>query len=299
MELRQLRYFKAVVNAGSFSEAAVQLGRTQQAVSKSIAVLEAEVGGAILKRSSQGVTPTRMGKLLLQHAETIERQVLSFSEQLSLIRHSAQGKLTVGSGAGAAQSLLPQVAAFLFENHPLVSLEVCTGIIQDMLVDLLTGELDLIVSIEVEEICNSDIYKEVLCSEKFCIVVAKGHPVLEVPASSFQPKQLLDYPWVFGRNLGDLMPEIVNTLLLDGVPLPEHVTYTNSIEFSVGTLQTTPALTILPKRMIQSHLDQGTLETVCEGRYCWQRPLTLVYSKNLDKSPALLSAINCLRQLTQ
>lgn len=299
MELRQLRYFKAVVNAGSFSEAAVQLGRTQQAVSKSIAVLEAEVGGAVLKRSTHGVTPTRVGKLLLQHAETIERQVLSFSEQLALIRHSAQGRLTVGSGAGAAQSLLPQVAAFLFENHPQVSLEVCTGIIQDMLVELLTGELDLIVSIEVEEISNSDIHKEVLCSEKFCVVVAKDHPVLELQTSGFRPSQLLDYPWIFGRNLGNLMPEIVNTLLRDGVPLPENITYTNSIEFSVGTLMTTPALTILPKRMIQSHLDQGALETVFEGHYCWQRPLTMVYSKNIDHSPAMLAAINCLRQLTQ
>lgn len=299
MELRQLRYFKAVVNAGSFSEAAQQLGRTQQAVSKSVSILEEQVGVPILERGARAVTPTAVGKLLLQHAETIERQVQSFSEQLSLVRHSAEGKVRVGAGPGAAQSLLPQVAAFLFENHPMVSLEIFSGILQDMLPELLTCELDLIVSIETEEVHNPAVDKEVLCYEKFCIVVSKDHPVLDDGCALFNPKLLLEYPWIVGRNLGNLMPEVASTFSNDGITIPENVTYTNSTEFSVHALKSIPAITILPNRLIQLYLDLGQLVTVAESRYCWQRPLTLVYSKQHEKSPAVLSAISCLRRLTQ
>ncbi len=299
MELRQLRYFKAVVNAGSFSEAAHQLGRTQQAVSKSISLLEEKLGAPILERGSRAVTPTLIGKLLLQHADTIERQVQSFSEQLDLIRHSAEGKVRIGAGPGAAQSLLPQVAAFLFENHPKVSLEVFAGIMPHMLPEVLTGELDLIVSIETEAVRHPEIDKEVLCHDDFCIVVSKDHPIHDNNPALFEPKRLLDFPWIVGRNLGNLIPEVSSTLSLDGITIPANITYTNSIEFSVYALKSIPAITILPKRLIQLYLDIGQLVTVAETRYCWQRPLLLVYSKKLEKSPAVLSAIDCLRRLTR
>src|SRR5437868_14867740 len=74
MELRQLRYFIAIVEHGGFSRAASELGRTQQALSKAIHALEEELGVRLLDRNSQIATPTAFGKLLLEHGRAIESE---------------------------------------------------------------------------------------------------------------------------------------------------------------------------------------------------------------------------------
>lgn len=65
MELRHLKYFAAVVEAGSISAAAVQLRLSQPTLSVAISQLETEVGTPLLERSTRGVEPTSAGRYLL------------------------------------------------------------------------------------------------------------------------------------------------------------------------------------------------------------------------------------------
>ena len=58
MDLKQLRYFLAVVRLGSFSAAAEELGRTQQAVSKGVRQLEERLGVRLVDRSARQPRPT-------------------------------------------------------------------------------------------------------------------------------------------------------------------------------------------------------------------------------------------------
>lgn len=294
MELRQLRYFKAVIAAGSFSEAANVLGRTQQAVSKSISNLEQFVGVPILDRGSKTIRPTSVGKLLLQHAETIERQLESFSEQLSLIKHSSEGRIKIGAGPVAAKSLLPAVAVALRQQNPKLALEVMAGVMKDMVPELLTGEIDLVLGVETEEIHNPGLEKETLGYDRFCIIAGAQHPISS--GDNLDITQLLDYPWLIGRNLGELTPEISQTFLMDGINTPEDVTYTTSTEFAVGMLKSMDAVAILPKILVSDHLASGDLKILGEKKYSWCKPITLLYSREHAKPAALISVISCLHQ---
>ena len=58
LSLRQVRYFLAVVEHGGFTRAAQQLGRTQQAVSKALRLLEADLGVRLLDREAGAPRPT-------------------------------------------------------------------------------------------------------------------------------------------------------------------------------------------------------------------------------------------------
>jgi LysR family transcriptional regulator, regulatory protein for tcuABC len=80
MELRQLRYFVRVVELGSFSRAAADLGLVQSGLSQQIARLESELNARLLTRSAQGVAPTEAGlaffreaQLTVRHAEQAVR----------------------------------------------------------------------------------------------------------------------------------------------------------------------------------------------------------------------------------
>jgi LysR family nitrogen assimilation transcriptional regulator len=66
MELRELRYFRTVVESGSFSKAAVKLMVAQPSLSRQIRALEYELGMSLLRRNARGVSPTEAGKVLLE-----------------------------------------------------------------------------------------------------------------------------------------------------------------------------------------------------------------------------------------
>src|SRR3954451_8169669 len=91
-EIRQLRYFVAVAERGSVSQAALELNLSQSALSETLRKLEVELGVDLLERSSRGVAPTPAGDALLAGArEAIDR----FDAALQAARGQT-GRLRVG-----------------------------------------------------------------------------------------------------------------------------------------------------------------------------------------------------------
>jgi DNA-binding transcriptional LysR family regulator len=89
LELRQLRYFVAVVEEGSLTRAAGHLRIAQQSLSQQIRILEAQLGAPLLIRSNRGVTPTPVGRVLLREA----RVVLAQAERASdAVQRAARGR---------------------------------------------------------------------------------------------------------------------------------------------------------------------------------------------------------------
>lgn len=74
MDLKQIRYFVAVADAGSFSAGAKRAFVTQPTLSAAIAALEAELGFALLERNARGVSLTTRGLEALETARSILRE---------------------------------------------------------------------------------------------------------------------------------------------------------------------------------------------------------------------------------
>jgi LysR family nitrogen assimilation transcriptional regulator len=91
MDLRQLRYFVGIVQAGSLSRAADQLHVAQSAISHHLAGLESELEKQLVTRGPKGIVLTDAGAVLYRHAEAILRHV-EFAKQ------DAMSTLTVPSG---------------------------------------------------------------------------------------------------------------------------------------------------------------------------------------------------------
>ena len=79
MDLRQLRYFVGIVQAGSLSRAADQLHIAQSAISHHLASLEFELDRQLVTRGPKGILLTEAGSVLYRHAEAILRHVKSAS----------------------------------------------------------------------------------------------------------------------------------------------------------------------------------------------------------------------------
>ncbi|MCW2289195.1 LysR family nitrogen assimilation transcriptional regulator [Leucobacter luti] len=97
IELRALRYFVAVVEAGSLTAAAAQLRLSQPSLSVAISQLETEVGVPLLTRSSRGVEPTGAGRFLLDASSRVLGDVAEISATLSRFGAGLAGSLTIAA----------------------------------------------------------------------------------------------------------------------------------------------------------------------------------------------------------
>lgn len=91
MDIRQLRYFVAIVEHGSFSRAATVLNVAQPALSLHVRNMEEALGTPLLHRNPRGVTVTEAGAILLRHARGI-------LDQLALGEEEIRGRLNDPSG---------------------------------------------------------------------------------------------------------------------------------------------------------------------------------------------------------
>jgi len=146
MELRQLVYFEAVARHGGFSRAAEQLRIAQPAVSAQIKRLEAELGSPLLRRTTRRVTLTQAGELVLARARSILGQVEGTRTDLDELAAVSRGHLSIGATQLLAGLDLPGSLARFHHRYPAVTLALRTGLIADLLADLETGQVDVVLA---------------------------------------------------------------------------------------------------------------------------------------------------------
>jgi len=139
MELRHLRYFVAVAEAGHITRAAQLLGIQQPPLSQQIRALEAELEVQLFRRKPRGVELTQAGQTLFAEAQAILRQV---DHAVTAARRTARGEAgRIGLGFTSSASFhpfVPQAIREYRETHPGVALsleESGTGELVDSLLD--------------------------------------------------------------------------------------------------------------------------------------------------------------------
>jgi len=151
VDFKQLKYFSAIVENGSFSKAADVLHISQPSLSQQIINLEGELGASLLIRSATGVKATRAGEILHRHARQILRQTDEVRKDVLNVTARLAGTVAVGLPTTIAAIL----AVPLFERvrllYPGVHLQIfesMSGYVSEMLA---SGRLDVAVLFRTEE----------------------------------------------------------------------------------------------------------------------------------------------------
>jgi len=117
MNLTQLRTFVAVVENGSFSEAARALGVSQPAVTMQVQSLESDVGATLLDRRYRRVDLTEAGRSLMPHALRVLEQLEQARDEISALSGTVSGRLTIAASTTPGVYVIPRLlGAFLAEN---------------------------------------------------------------------------------------------------------------------------------------------------------------------------------------
>jgi LysR family transcriptional regulator, hca operon transcriptional activator len=143
MELRHLRYFVAVAEAGSLSEAAEKkLHTSQPSLSRQIRDMEYEVGVALFTRSATGVVMTAAGRAYLDHARIALAQVDAAREAARRAAQPAKRSFAVGFQTGVEIDWLPAVTKVLRDELRSLELNVSSDYSPDLADALMRGKID-------------------------------------------------------------------------------------------------------------------------------------------------------------
>ncbi len=140
-----LRALVAVVDFRSFTKAAASLGVTQPAVSAQIKRLQFLLGDDLFDRSTQGVSLTAHGEMVVSYA----RRLLSINDQIVHLGASGRPELVirVGTSSDYVASVLPDILARFRGRWPDVRFMVRTGYYEPMARELRSGEIDIFIGL--------------------------------------------------------------------------------------------------------------------------------------------------------
>ena len=142
MEIRQLRYFVAVVESGSLSRAASILHVVQSALSQQMMQLEEDLGAALLLRSARGVQVTEAGAVLFRHATAILKQLDNARGAVLGSTGAVHGAVSFGIPHSSAVLLAAPLLARVRRDYPAVRLSVIEAPSGQLVEMLASGRLD-------------------------------------------------------------------------------------------------------------------------------------------------------------
>ncbi|WLB24700.1 MULTISPECIES: LysR substrate-binding domain-containing protein [Bradyrhizobium] len=152
LQLRHLRYFLGIVDAGSFTRAAGMLHVAQPALSQQMAALEAELGVALLQRGGRGIRPTAAGELFYREAASIIEHVEQLGHMVRSAAEEPEGLVRLGMSSGFAVCWACDFMEACRVMLPKVHLRLVVGDMLRMRPLIATRALDICVLLEDEPI---------------------------------------------------------------------------------------------------------------------------------------------------
>ncbi len=145
MDIRQLRYFVAIAEQGSFSRAAALLHIAQPALSLHVRNMEADLGTSLLFRSPKGVVPTEAGEILLRNARVILDQLAITEEEIRGHDNDPGGEVRLGLPGTISQILAVPLITAARMRYPRVKLRIAEAMSGFVLEWMRDARIDLAV----------------------------------------------------------------------------------------------------------------------------------------------------------
>jgi DNA-binding transcriptional LysR family regulator len=265
VEVRHLATFLAVWRLGSFRRAADELGYAQSTVTGQIKSVESELGAELLDRSGNQVRLTGAGERLVPLAQQILDLVDAAS---SAVRDDGgpAGQVLVGSIESLITYRLSPVVELFHHRFPRMRLVVRPSLCPDTVRALRAGELDVGFLMSAESI-HPGLTTVTLCTERFAVVAAPGHPLTrqrEVSTSELRAATILTTEY------GCPYRELFESALSEGSPEKVQMLEFGTIEAIKQMAASGLGATLLPRFAVAEELGTGELAAID-----WPVPFTM------------------------
>ena len=243
MELRHLRYFVAVAEAGSMTVAATQkLHTAQPSLSRQLRDLEYEVGTPLMTRGARGIELTPAGRAFLDHARLALAQVDAAGLAARRAAQPPKATFALGFLTGQEMDWLPEAMHVLRNELPKLDVTVSSQFSPDLAKGLLNGTLD--VAFMRQERGAGDLVFRVLLDEPLVVVLPSDHRVAS--RKTIDPAALAGEPFINVSATAPALRTVVDDYVeRSGLKVtPEHEA--DNLAMAISLVASTRGFALLP-----------------------------------------------------
>jgi LysR family hca operon transcriptional activator len=291
MELRHLRYFVAVAEAGSLTVAAEQrLHTSQPSLSRQIRDLEDEVGARLLTRRARGIELTPAGRAFLDHARSVLSQVAAATEAARRVAHPAKPCFVMGFLTGHELTWMPEALRILRDELPNIDVMISSQYSPQLANALLKGTVDAAFLRREQGV--PELAFRPLVKEPLVVVLPSDHRLAALKVIS--PGDLVGETFVGVSNTAPVLRAVIDDYLKrSGINIaPDHEV--DHVVMGVSLIASTGGVGLLPA-YVQNFLTPSITSRPLKG----DTPtvdLVLGYKKS-NESPVLKLLLSRLDEL--
>jgi len=282
MEIRQLRYFLAVVRTGSVKEAAREHFVTQPAVSVQLKKLEAEIGERLFVRRGRGLVPTQAASFLVAQAEDVLHRIDQMKHTITGYKEGERGILRLGNIDAASIYVLPPVFREFRHRYPGVDVEVLVNDSDTLLARLDDGGVEL--AIVTLPLAGEAFEALPFYNDKMVLVADPAHPLVSAPPGGRTLEAIAESGLITYPTLSTTRRLIEKVFIDHGVHLRAAMEM-SSPEAIKRLTEAGLGPSILPAKIVEEEIRRGTLRVIPTGRARFARALGVVYKDDATLSP--------------
>ena len=242
VEIRHLRYFLAIAEAGSFSRAADHLGSSQPSISQQMRDVEARLRVTLFQRRGKRILLTAAGRVFQEHARSLLRQYEIFLQEVGSGPEQLHGTLCLGVVPILDTALVPTLLGEFAAGHPSISVSVKEVSSTEIETALEEGRMDLGFGFITRH--SPNLRYERLCSDEFALIVPKVHP--------WWNRQVIDLSEIHQQRLVQLPDSFVTRRMTDELcrnhqVRPKTIAEVSAIETLLRSLGPLKAAALMPK----------------------------------------------------
>lgn len=269
-DLARIRAFVQVFDAGGFSSAARQHGRSKALLSKYVTDLEDYLGVRLMNRTTRKLSLTEAGEAYYREASQLLQQLDDLDATISDQTAEPRGLVRISAPRNLGETTLaPAIFAFMVRN-PLVSVDLR---LEDRFVDLVEEGID--VALRITTMSDSSLIARRISDMKHVICAAPA--LIERHGLPVAGEDMRSRPCILDTN----MPSHASWRFIeDGRPVSVHVSGPARVNSPVAAMQAALAglgFALLPTYLADPHVAQGRLMRVLENRMPEGPSLMAVY----------------------
>lgn len=193
MDIRTMKYFQAVADEGSISNASRQLNIAQPALSRQMKILESDLGVQLFERGSRRIKLTEAGQLLRERTEQILNLVEGTVKEVTEFNSGAAGTISIGTVTTSGAILLPELVNQFRRLYPNVTLQVWEGDVYRVLELLDKGIIEIGI---IRAPFDSDVYNSIIMPDEPLVIAMKKDFATGEDEHTVRLKELANQPLI-------------------------------------------------------------------------------------------------------
>jgi LysR family nitrogen assimilation transcriptional regulator len=285
MELRQLRYFVAIVDHGSLSRAARVLHIVQPALTQQVQQLEEELGASLLHRSAQGMQATDAGKIFYQHALAILKQVADAKSAVNQSTDKPSGTVALGIPQSASGALAFPLLTAVRAAYPDIVFQLTEELTGNLTEQLASGRLNLAILFDDGQLGKFNTKPLV---EEQMMYITRTDSQFACKRKSITLDKVLQSPLILPSIQHGVRPRIEQVVREHGKQIQNVIDIT-SIAILKSAILADIGATILPISPFLAEIQRGEMCATPISDVALSRTVSLCASKNIPLTNAALA----------